>query len=71
MSSLDSFLSAGMTHAVLKCVGKTLVVTKRIKISLSWEEISFRTVMGILKGPIALFGFREDIMFQISSLVAR
>ena len=74
-SRLDSFLCTGMTSAALRFVGKTPVATERLKISLSWEEISFfnslRIFKGILKGPVDLFGFREDIMLQISSLVAR
>ena len=63
-----------MTFAVLRFVGKTPVVTERLKVSYSGGEIlffnSFRIFMGILKEPVVLFGFREDIMLQISSLVA-
>ena len=51
---------------VLRFVGKTPVVTERLKIWLSWEEIScfnsFRTFKGLLKGEVVLSGLREDIM---------
>ena len=61
-------------YVSLRFVGKTPVVTERLKISLSLDEISFlnscRISMEILKGPVVLFGFGEDIVLQIFSLVA-
>ena len=64
-------MCTGITFAVLMFAGKTPVVTERLKMSLSWEEISLRISKGILKQPVVLLSFKEDIMLQMSSSVAR
>ena len=57
-------LRTGMTFKVLRFVGKIPVVIERLTISLSSDGISFfnsfTPLMLTLKGPVALFWFKED-----------
>ena len=52
--------------------GKTPVEKETLKISESWVEISFlrsfSILVGILLGPVDLFGSREDMILIISYL---
>ena len=63
-----------MTFAVLRFLRKIALITTKLKISTSWEEISFfesfKFHVGILLGPVGLFEFKEEIMFHISCLFA-
>ena len=72
-SSLESFLSAGTTLAILRADGKTPEVNDiLIKISTSWQEISylcnFSILVGMLLGLTDLVESSEDMMRAISSL---
>ena len=55
--------------------GKTPVEKETLKISESWVEISFlrsfSILVGILLGPVDLFGSREDMILIISYLSVR
>ena len=61
-----------MTFAILSMVEKTPVEKETLKISESWVEISFlrsfSILVGILLGPVDLFGSREDMILIISYL---
>ena len=61
-----------MTFAILSIDGKTTVKKETLKISESWVEISFlrsfSILVGILLGPVDLFGSREDMILIISYL---
>ena len=65
----------GTTFAILSIVGKTPVEKETLKISKSWVEISFlrsfSILVGILLGPVDLFGSREDMILIISYLPVR
>ena len=59
----------------MSIVGKTPVEKETLKISKSWVEISFlrsfSILVGILLGPVDLFGSREDMILIISYLPVR
>ena len=61
-----------MTSSILSIDGKTPVEKETLKISESWVEISFlrsfSILVGILLGPVDLFGSREDMILIISYL---
>ena len=70
---LEFFLWTGITLAVFKRVGKVPVVKERLNKSASSSEISFfsifKTLLGILYGPVDLLISREDRINLISSLL--
>ena len=70
---LESFLWIGITLAVFKRVGKVPVVKERLNKSVSCSEMSFlsifKTLLGILYGPVDLLISREEIIILISSLL--
>ena len=70
---LESFLWIGITLAVFKRVGKVSVVKERLNKSASCSEISFlrifKTLLGILYGPVDLLISREERINLISSLL--
>ena len=69
---LESFLRIGITLADFKRIGKELVLKEKLNKSASYSEMSFlsifKTLLGILYGPVNLFIFRVDKMNSISSL---
>ena len=70
---LESFLWIRITLAVFKRVGKVPVVKERLNKSASSSEISFfsifKTLLGILYGPVDLLISREERINLISSLL--
>ena len=70
---LESFLWIGITLAVFKRVRKVPVVKERLNKSASCSEISFlsifKTLLGILYGPVDLLILREERINLISSLL--
>ena len=70
---LVSFLWIGVTLAVFKGVGKVPVVKERLSKSASCSEMSFlsifKTLLGILYGPVNLLISREERINLISSLL--
>ena len=66
------FLWTAISFAILSIDGKTPVKKESLKISESWVEISlfknFSFLVGILLGPIDLFGSKEDMILIISYL---
>ena len=70
---LESFLWIGIILAVFKRVGKVPVVKERLNKSASCSEISFlssfKTLLGILYGPVDLLISREERINWISSLL--
>ena len=71
-SSLESFLWTGTTLAILRADGKTPEVNDILKISASWQEISFLSnfniLVGMLLGPTDLVESSEDMMSATSCL---
>ena len=72
-SSLESFLWTATTLAILRADRKTPEVNDILKISTSWQEISFLSnfsiLAGMLLGPTNLVESSEGIMRAISSLL--
>ena len=72
-SSLESFLWAGTTLAILRADRKTPEInTYILRISMSWHEISFLSnfsiLLGMLLGPTDIVEWSGDMMRAISSL---
>ena len=71
-SSLESFLWTGTTLAILRADGNTPEVNDTLKISASWQEISFLSnfniLVGKLLGPADLVESSEDMMRATSCL---
>ena len=70
---LESFLWIGVTLEFFKRVGKVLVAKERLNKSASCSEISFliifKTLLGLLFGPVDLLISREERINLISSLL--
>ena len=70
---LESFLWIGITLAVFKRVRKVPVVKEKLNKSASCSELSFlsifKTLLGILYGPVDLLISREEKINLISSLL--
>ena len=70
---LESFLWIGITLAVFRRFGKVPVVKEKLNKSASCSEISFfsifKTLLGILYGPVDLLISREERINLISSLL--
>ena len=68
---LESFLWIGITLAVFKRVGKVPAVKERLNQSVSCSEMSFlstfKTLLGILNGPVDLLISRKERINLISS----
>ena len=71
-SSLESFLWTGTTLAILRADGKTPEVNDILKISASWQEISFfsnfNILVGMMLGPADWVESSEDMMRATSCL---
>ena len=70
---LESFLWIGITLLVFKRVGKVPIVKERLNKSASCPEMSFlsifKTLLGLLYGPVDLLISREERKNLISSLL--
>ena len=70
---LETFIWIGITVAVFKRVGKVSVVKERLNKSGSCSEMRFlsifKTLFGMLYGPVDLLISREERMNLISSLL--
>ena len=70
---LESFLWIGITLVVFRRFGKVPVVKEKLNKSASCSEISFfsifKTLLGILYGPVDLLISREERINLISSLL--
>ena len=71
-SNFDSSLRIGMTSAVINRFGKLLVVNEILNELASWSEISFlssfKYLVGILYGPVALLISSDERISLTSSL---
>ena len=70
---LEIFSWTGITLAVFERVGKVPVVKEKLNKWASYSEISFssifKTLLGILYGPVDLLMSREERINLISSLL--
>ena len=70
--SFESFLWIGVTLLIFKIDGKTPDENERLNNSVNWNEISLlsnlRTLVGMLFGPFAFSGLRDEIISDTSVL---